>query len=47
MFPIYLLIFTRGQFLPSGIVGAFACVSVRLCVRVCVCVVRTCPRYNL
>ena len=42
------LIFTRGQFWPSGIVIACVCVCVRVCVCVCqsVCQSLACPRDN-
>ena len=42
----FTLIFTRGQFWPSGIVVACVCLSV--CVSVCVCVrqPRACPRHK-
>ena len=38
------LVFTRGQFWPSGIV--VACVRVCVCVCVCVCLSLACPRDN-
>ena len=39
--------FTRGQFWPSGIVIACACVCVRVCVCESVCQSLACPRDNL
>ena len=41
------LIFTRGQFWPSGIVIACVCVCVRVCVCQSVCQSLACPRDNL
>ena len=46
-FPLFsIILFTRGQFWPSGIVVACVCLSV--CVSVCVCVrqPRACPRHK-
>ena len=40
------IIFTRGQFWPSGIVIACVCVCVRVCVSQSVCQSLACPRDN-